>query len=97
MSTLKDLYEQITEELADAHHYIKWALATRDTDQTLSRLLYQLSEEEMDHAGRLTDAAKRYAEGTAVSEDARMFIEYIKEIHLRKTKDVRVCQSLYKE
>lgn len=98
MTTLKRLFEQITEELNDSCCYIKWALNTRDEDNALSKLLYQLSDEELDHANRLNDIAKRMiADEEEASESMQMFFDYVREQHLKKIKEIKMCQSIYKE
>ena len=97
MTTIKDLLEQITEELNDACHYIKWALHTREEESTLSKLLYQLSDEELDHANRLNDMAKKLVAEEEANESMQMFLDYVREQQIKKIKEIKMCQSIYKE
>lgn len=97
MTTLKTLFEQISEELEDSCHYIKWALNSHDDENALSKLLYQLSDEELDHANRLTDIAKKMMAEEEISESTEMFFDYVREQHIKRLKEIKMLQSIYKE
>ena len=97
MTTIKDLLEQITEELDDACYYIKWALHSKDSENGLSKLFYQLSDEELDHANRLHDSLQKYInEQDDITESDKTLIEYIRSRQIDKMKDIRTYQSVYK-
>lgn len=59
MKKIKNLVEQITEELEDAEKYAECALKTKDDDRELAATYHKLSEEELGHAHRLHDQVVR--------------------------------------
>ncbi len=94
---ISSLYEQIIEEISDAHCYVKLVLNVKAGYPNPSRLLHQLSEEEMDHVNRLIEASKRYYNEATISEEGKTYINFVRDFYMDRIKEAKICQSMYKE
>ena len=55
MKIIKCLSEKIAEEIHDADSYVDLAVEWKETEPEVAELFYELSVEELGHAGRLHD------------------------------------------
>ncbi len=52
----------------------------------------------MDHVNRLIEASKRYYNEAAISEEGKTYyINFMRDFYLDRIKEVKICQSMYKE
>ena len=102
MKIIKILSDKIKEELADAKSYASMALEYKDEWPELSRTLYNLSTQEMEHMNLLhnevTAIIKKYRE-TNGEPPANMLAvyDYLHKEQIDKAAEVKVLQNMYKE
>ena len=101
MTIIKELQEQIDEELRDSEKYIRCALKKRDEDKNVADTYYLLSQEEMAHAEKLhklvVDKIEEYKRTEGEPPAEMMFLyNYLHEREIEKMKDIKVMWSLYK-
>lgn len=59
MDLMTYLYDRIDEELEDAHGYIEHAIKTRESSPDASKLMAQVSADELGHAQNLQSLAAK--------------------------------------
>lgn len=102
MKLIKILTNQIEEELEGAESYISMAISQRDLNPSLSKVLYEISLEEMHHVDLL------HAEVVKLIEDYRRtkgeppapmmdVYEYLHEKHIKLAARIKVMQADYKK
>lgn len=102
MKIIEILSEKIEEEVCDAKSYIKLAIDYKEEYPELSRTLYTLSTQEMEHMNLLhnevTEIIKRYRETKGdPPADMLAVYEYLHKKQIEKAADVKVMQNMYKE
>ena len=102
MKIIKVLSEKIEEEVCDAKAYVKMAIEYKEEYPELSRDLYNLSMQEMDHMNILhndvTELIRRYRETNGEPPADMMAVyDYLHKEQIDKTLEVRTLQSMYKE
>jgi ferritin len=102
MKIIKTLSEKITEEICDAKAYVKLAIEYKEEYPDLSRTLYNLSLQEMDHMNILhnevTAIIKRYRETNGEPPaDMLAVYDYLHKEQIEKSLEVKMLQSMYKE
>lgn len=102
MKIIEILSEKIEEEVCDAKSYIKLAIDYKEEYPELSRTLYNLSTQEMEHMNLLhnevTEIIKRYRETKGDPPTDMMAVyEYLHKKQIEKATDVKVMQNMYKE
>lgn len=100
MKVIKTLSEKITEEICDAKAYVKLAIEYKEEYPDLSRTLYNLSLQEMDHMNILhnevTAIIKRYRETNGEPPADMMAVyEYLHKQQIDKSLEVKMLQSMY--
>lgn len=101
MKIIKTLSKKIEEEICDAKDYVKLALEVKEQYPELSRTLYNISLQEMEHMNLLhnevTDLIKRYREqnGEPPAEMLAVY-NYLHEEQIEKTANVKYLQDMYK-
>lgn len=101
MKIIKTLSKKIEEEICDAKDYVKLALEVKEQYPELSRTLYNISLQEMEHMNLLhnevTDLIKRYREqnGEPPAEMLAVY-NYLHEEQIEKTANVKSLQDMYK-
>lgn len=101
MKIIETLSERIEEEICDAKTYAKLALETRDDHPELSRTLYTISLQEMEHMRMLHDAvvnviAEYRREKGEPPERMLAVYEYLHGKHIEKAAEAKNLQAMYK-
>ena len=102
MKIIKILSEKIEEEVCDARAYIKMAIEYKEEYPELSRTLYNLSMQEIEHKNLLhnevTEIIRRYRETNGEPPADMMAVyDYLHKEQIKKTLEVKMMQSMYKE
>jgi len=102
MKIIEILSEKIEEEICDAKSYIEMALKYKDEFPELSRTLFNLSSQEMEHMNMLHNEVaaiiKRYREtqGDPPAEMMAVY-EYLHKKQIDKSAKVKMMQSMYRD
>lgn len=102
MKIIKVLSEKIKEELCDAKAYAKMAIQYKDEYPELSRTLYSLSTQEMEHMNKLhaevTEIIRKYREQNGEPPaDMLAVYDYLHNEQIEKALEVKTLQTMYKE
>jgi ferritin len=102
MKVIKVLSEKISEEIHDARAYAQLAIEYKEEYPDLSRNLYNLSLQEMDHMNVLhnevTGIIKRYRDTNGEPPaDMLAVYDYLHKEQIQKALEVKVMQNMYKE
>ena len=102
MKIIEILSEKIEEEICDAKSYIEMALKYKDEFPELSRTLFNLSSQEMEHMNMLhnevTAIIKKYREtqGEPPVEMLAVY-DYLHKKQIDKSAEVKMMQSMYRD
>ena len=101
MKIIKELIEEMDDELKGAGDYADRALLYKNTDKVLADMYYNMSLQEMNHHNELHNAVVRmitkYRETNGEPPEAMKAVydwEHKKDI--ARAKDVKAAQALYK-
>ena len=102
MKIIKLLSEKIEEEICDAKDYVKMALEYRDEYPEMSRSLFNISNQEMEHMnllhGEVTQIIKRYRETNGEPPAEMMAVyDYLHKKQIENAAEVKAMQNMYKE
>ena len=102
MKVIKVLSNKITEEIADAKAYAQLSIEYKDEYPELSRTLYNLSTQEMEHMSKLhaevTEIIRRYRETNGEPPADMMAVyDYLHKEQIEKALEVKTLQNMYKE
>lgn len=102
MKIIKVLSGKIKEELCDAKSYAKMALEYKEEWPELSRTLYNLSTQEMEHMNLLhnevTAIIRKYRETNGDPPVEMMAVyDYLHKEQIDMVAEVKVLQNMYKE
>ena len=102
MKVIKVLSEKISEEIHDARAYAQLAIEYKEEYPDLSRNLYNLSLQEMDHMNVLhnevTGIIKRYRDTNGEPPaDMLAVYDYLHKEQIQKSLEVKMMQNMYKE
>ena len=102
MKIIKILSNKITEEICDAKSYAKLSIEYKDEYPELSRTLYNLSTQEMEHMNKLhtevTEIIRKYRETNGEPPAEMMAVyEYLHNEQIDKAAEVKMLQTMYKE
>ena len=101
MRIIEKVSDRIGEEIADARTYALMALETRDDHPELSRTLYTISVQEMEHMRMLHEAIAnvimRYRQEKGEPPEKMMAVyEYLHGVHIEEAAEARNIQAMYK-
>ena len=102
MKLIKILVNQIEEELEGAESYISMAISRKDDTPSLSKVLYEISLEEMHHVELLHEQVvnliEEYRRTKGEPPEAMMSVyEYLHEKHIKLAARIKVMQAEYKK
>ena len=102
MKLIERLSDKIEEEIWDAKNYVKMAIEVKEEYPELSRTLYNISTQEMEHMnllhGEVTQIIKRYRETQGEPPADMMAVyNYLHKKQIGMSLDVKTLQSMYKE
>lgn len=102
MKVIKILSNKITEELNDAKEYAKLSIEYKESYPELSRTLYSLSTQEMEHMNKLhaevTEIIRKYREQNGEPPADMMAVyDYLHNEQIEKALEVKTLQAMYKE
>jgi len=102
MKIIEKLSKMIKEEVHDAEKYINCAIKYKEEKPALSRVFYQLSEDELEHQKRLHDQVvlmiKEYNDaGNTVPEGMQAIYDFIHDQIIEEVAEIKMLQSMYKE
>ena len=102
MKIIKILSEKIKEELHDAKSYASMAIEYKDEWPELSRTLYNLSTQEMEHMNLLHNEVasiiKKYRETNGEPPADMMAVyDYLHKEQIEKAVEVKTLQNMYKD
>lgn len=101
MKIIKEIMEQMADEIEGAGEYIDYALKYKDTDKVLAEMYYNMSMQELKHHDELhnqvvrmiTDYRKEHGEPPAPMQAV---YDWEHEKAIAKAKEVRTAQAMYK-
>ena len=101
MEIIKELVENIDDELDDAEKYIKLACDHKEDNKTLAELYFLLSNEELKHMNLLHDQVVKiiseYKKTNPVPETMQMLYDYLHKRQIERVTKIKVLQESYKE
>ena len=102
MKIIKILSEKIEEEIKDAKSYADMSIKYKEEYPELSRTLYTLSLQEMEHMNLLhnevTTIIKRYRETNGEPPVEMMAVyDYLHNKQIENSLEVKTLQNMYKE
>jgi len=101
MKIIQTLSDRISEEIADAKEYATLALETKDDHPELSRTLFTISQQEMEHMRMLHDAVvyviAEYRRVKGEPPEAMMAVyDYLHKKQIEAAAEAKAVQSMYK-
>ena len=102
MKIIKYLYERINEEIADAEWYIRHAMRVKEEYPELSRVLSNLSAQELEHSQMLhTEAVniiRKYRDEHGEPPQAMMAVyDYLHDREIENYNKVKSMQDRYRQ
>ena len=101
MKIIERLSERIEEEISDARYYAEWSLECRDEYPELSKALYTLSAQELEHMTVLHDHVvaiiKRYREEKGEPPASMLAVyDYLHKKQIAHVEEVKRLQGMYR-
>ena len=102
MKIIETLSNKIEEEVHDAKSYVTMAMEYKEEYPELSRTLYNISTQEMEHMnllhGEVTQIIKKYRETNGEPPADMMAVyDYLHKKQIEKSLEVKTLQTMYKE
>ena len=102
MKIIKILSKKIDEEIADAKSYVTMAIEYKEERPELSRTLFNISLQEMEHMNMLHNAVaeiiRKYRETNGEPPADMMAVyDYLHKEQIEKAMEVKTLQTMFKE
>ncbi len=99
MELIKQLAEQMEDEICDSKHYAKWAVEVRNKYPELAETLYTISLQEEKHMQMLHDATEKIISGknVSISTDMLAIYDYLCKRQVKEREQALRYQELYKK
>lgn len=102
MELIRQLAEQMEDEICDSKHYAKWAVEVKDKYPELAETLYTISLQEEKHMQMLHDAAEKIISGlkqknVSISSDMLAIYDYLHKRQIKERENTFRYQELYKK
>lgn len=99
MELIKQLAEQMEDEICDSKHYAKWAVEVKDKFPELAETLYTISLQEEKHRQMLHDATEKIISGknASISSDMLTIYDYLHKRQIKEREHALRYQELYKK
>lgn len=101
MQEIKNLFEEISEEIEGAKHYAEEAIRLREIDSDRAMMYLEMSKQELGHIDRLHDMAVRIIrkykdEGGEVPQGMQEIYDWQHEKMIKCVAMIRYLHGLYK-
>ena len=99
MELIKQLAEQMEDEICDSKHYAKWAVEVKNKFPDLAETLYTISLQEEKHMQMLHDATEKIISGknASISSDMLVIYDYLCKRQAKEREQALRYQELYKK
>lgn len=100
MKLIEKMSDQIEEEICDARKYIECALKLKENYQQISKMYYDLANEEIKHAEKIHEAVMELIEDYKEQHDAppshMMYVyQYLHDKHVDREQEVKILIGSY--
>ena len=100
MEIIKQIVENIDDELMDAEKYVTLACNMKEKDRILADVYYKLSNEEMNHMNLLHDQVVRiineFKKTNEVPEGMQVLYDYLHKRQIEWASKIKTKQEMYK-
>lgn len=102
MLLIRELSQQIEEEMEDSRRYAELAIRHKDDQTGLAGMYMELSDAEMGHVNKLHDAVSRlireYREKHGEPPETMQAVyDYLHDRHMDRAAEVKAIQSIYRK
>ena len=102
MELIRQLAEQMEDEICDSKHYAKWAVEVKDKYPELAETLYTISLQEEKHMQMLHDETEKIIsvlkqKNVSISPDMLAIYEYLHKRQIPEREHALRYQELYKK
>ena len=95
-STIKEILDDLFDEVEGARHYAKWAMKVRDDDKELADAFSEMSKQEAIHAERLMTLGCRILKRPDVDDGSKAVWSYAREKAAEMLGDAKAMLATYK-
>lgn len=102
MELIKELAEQMEDEICDSKHYVKWAIEVKEKFPELAECLYTISLQEEKHMQMLHDETEKIIsalkqKNVSIPSDMLVIYEYLHKKQIKEREHALRYQELYKK
>lgn len=93
---IKEILDDLFDEVEGSRHYAKWAIKVRDEDKELADAFSEMSKQEAIHAERLMTQGCRIVKRPDIDDGTKAVWNYAREKAAEMLGDARSLQAQYK-